>query len=58
MTEARFKLYYSCVVSPRVDDTYKVLKEFTYKDVIVPISYYTNGVNVPRIAYSRYNKEE
>ena len=52
MTDIKYNLYNSCIVSPRENDTYKILKEFTYKDITVPVGYHTNGADVPRIFWS------
>ena len=52
MTDIKYELYNNLVASPRQDDTYKILKEFTYKDVKVPVGYKTNGADVPRFLWS------
>jgi len=48
----KYKLYEDLEISPRADDTYKILKDFTYKDVTVSAGYHTNGANIPRILWS------
>lgn len=52
MKDAAYKLYNDIKVSPRPDNRYKVLEEFSYKDVTVPVNYHTNGANIPRILWS------
>ena len=46
------KLYSDCVISPRAQDVYRLVEEFRYKDVIVPVGYKTNGADIPRILWS------
>ena len=46
------KLYSNCVISPRAQDVYRIVKEFRYKDVTVPVGYETNGADIPRIFWS------
>jgi len=43
------KIYKEVAVRPMHKDRFKLLKEFKYKDVVVPEGYETNGADVPRI---------
>lgn len=38
-------------VSPTTDNTYVLNEALTYKDVVVPNGYETNGADIPRIAW-------
>lgn len=40
---------YSVKLSPNHDNTFTLIEEYRYKDVIVPINYKTNGANIPFI---------
>ena len=44
-------LYKEVAVRPMHKDRYKLLKEFTYKDIVVPEGYETNGADIPRFLW-------
>lgn len=48
----KYELFNSLEITPRENDTYKLLKEFKYKEITVPMGYHTNGANIPRILWS------
>ena len=52
MEDEKYRLYNDLIVTPRPGDKYKVVREFTYKDVTVPIDYHTNGADIPRLLWS------
>jgi len=45
-------IYERVHVRPMHKDRYKLLKEFRYKDIIVPVGFETNGADIPRIFWS------
>jgi hypothetical protein len=51
MEEIRFSFYDKLIITPRPGDKYKILEDFTYKDVTVPTGYHTNGANIPRLLW-------
>jgi hypothetical protein len=51
MEDKKYDLYNNVVITPRLDDTYKLEKEFTYKDITVPKNYHTNGADIPRFLW-------
>ena len=54
MEDIRYIQYNDIIITPRPNDTYKILKDFTYKDVTVPAGYHTNGADIPRFLWSFY----
>ena len=47
--------FYSLVeISPLPDHKYFLLKEYVYKDIIVPVGFITNGADIPRVFWSFY----
>lgn len=49
MDDKAYELYSTLEIAPRPNDTYKILKDFTYRDVTVPAGYHTDGASVPRL---------
>ena len=43
--------YIDVIVHP-VSNGWKVVKEIVYKDLIIPVGFYTNGANIPKILWS------
>jgi len=52
--DIKYSQYNGIIISPRPDDKYKILKDFTYKDITVPAGFHTNGANIPRFLWSFY----
>ena len=52
MEDLKFKLYNELKITPRPGDKYKVLEDFTYKDITVPKGFHTNGADIPRIFWA------
>jgi len=50
-TIKEYQLYNAIRITPRPNDTYKLLGPFTYKDVTVPKNYITNGADIPRFLW-------
>ncbi len=42
-------MYKSVAIQPLMGNKYEVLKDITYKDIVVPEGYKTNGANIPRL---------
>lgn len=45
-------LYNIVKISPLPGDRYLILEDITYKDIIIPEGYKTNGADIPRILWS------
>jgi hypothetical protein len=52
MNNKKYALYNNLEVTPRLNDTYKILKDYSYKDVTVEKGYHTDGASVPRFLWS------
>lgn len=46
--------YNDVCVTPLKGDRYKLNDDLTYKDVVIPKGYRTNGANIPKIFWSIY----
>ncbi len=51
MDNDKYYLYNNISITPRPNDKYKVIKEFIYKDITIPINYHTNGADIPRFLW-------
>ena len=48
------KFYSSVEISPLPEHKYFLLKEYRYRDVVVPVGFVTNGADIPRLFWSIY----
>ena len=48
----KYDLYNNLVITPREGDKYKIIKDYTYKDVTVPSGYHTDGASISRVLWS------
>jgi len=51
MEDIKYNLYNNIIITPRLDDKYKLKKSFTYKDITIPENYHTNGADIPRFLW-------
>ena len=47
-------MYERIKLQPLASHKFKLLEDFTYRDVVVPKGYKTNGADIPRIFWSIY----